>query len=518
MNLTEPIWDEATKLIRRHQSYANDLHNELLRISRRSGLVPAKSLLTPAHWSSHEGFNPYKVRPRSPSIAYGIRNALLNRDYQPRPAVSFAVPKPDGGQRVVSVFQVADNAISRVLFHQLLAKNSPRFSAHCYAYRTDITLHDAVLHIASELRGRQRVFVAEFDFRKYFDSISHEHIERILTDSRFFVTDVELHAIRAFLRTPTLEQGSYTTAPNTLRTRGIPQGTSISLFLANIAAHPLDKHLERLGVGFARFADDTLIWSDDYANICQAANALQAASVAMGVAINFDKSAGISLLTPSADSAEFRSKPCVEFLGYQISPSKIGIRQRSIEGLKQKIAWLVFSNLLREPKRANCIAQRTLPKIDRDYVTMLFQIRRYMYGNLSETQLRRYLAKASPRIQYKGLMSFYPIVDDDKLLNELDGWLLHTVYTSLRKRGRLYAQAGLGNLPQPHGLRKKELVSFYGVSSSGAKLDLRLPSFARMSKLLRSATSLHGVGAIANAATLYGSSRSTPSSYRIVIG
>jgi len=39
------------------------------------------------------------------------------------------------------------------------------------------------------------------------------------------------------------------------RERGIPQGTSISLFLANVAPWDLDRSLERLGVSFVRYAD-----------------------------------------------------------------------------------------------------------------------------------------------------------------------------------------------------------------------------------------------------------------------
>jgi hypothetical protein len=64
------------------------------------------------------------------------------------------------------------------------------------------------------------------------------------------------------LAAPTLEQSKYTTSYKPLSQGfGIPQGTSISLFLANVAAYALDRRLETLGVGFVRYADDTIIWS-----------------------------------------------------------------------------------------------------------------------------------------------------------------------------------------------------------------------------------------------------------------
>lgn len=168
----------------------------------------------------------------------------------------------------------------------------------------------------------------------------------------------------------------------------------------------------------------------------------------MGVAINLAKSAGISILTPDGAPAEFKAKSSVDFLGYKISSTCIGIKDRSVRDIKEWVSYLIYSNLLESPKRGVLIPQRVATHVDRDYVVMIFQIRRYLYVDLSETQLRRYLARDTPRIQYHGLMSFYPIVDDERLLRRLDGWLKHTVYTSLRVRARLFQNAGITVLPE----------------------------------------------------------------------
>lgn len=504
MTIKDAITIEATKLIRRHQRYASDLEDRLRRIERRSSVKPKKRIQSPSYWDVDDGFNPYHVRSHAAPIARAIELALRSKDYRPRPAVSFEVPKEGGGTRLVSVFQVADNAISRVVFHQLLAKNSSRLSAGCYAYRRDLTLHDAVLDIYSELRGKKRLFVAEFDFRKYFDSISHDHIKSIFRNRRFFVTESEQAIISAFLSAPTVAPGSYRAADAPPRDRGIPQGTSISLFIANIAAYPLDHRLERLGVGFARFADDTLIWSDNYSMICEAATALEDGAREMGVEINFSKSPGISILAPRDAASEFKSKSSVDFIGYGISTDRISIRQRSVIRIKKWISYLIYSNLLEAPKRQRFVRDRVAPKVDRDYIVMIFQIRRYLYGELSESQLRRFLARDTPRIHYHGLMSFYPIIDDEAQLRGLDGWMLHTIYTSLRKRAQLLRKAGIRELPAPHGRKKEDLLNFFGKSSAGDTIDLRIPSFARMSKALRRASSAFGANAVANRKTLYG--------------
>jgi hypothetical protein len=421
---------------------------------------------------------------------------LRDRVYLPRNAVFYEVPKADGTMREVSVFQVADSAVSRLVFGNLLEKNRQRLSAYSFAYRSDLTVHDAIQHIAADIRDKPRIFVAEYDFSKYFDSIRHEHIWRTLRQQRFLVTEVEELVLRGFLEAPTLSRAAYRERGDERRTRGVPQGTSVSLFLANVAAWPLDRALERLGVGFARYADDTLIWSPDYARICEAVDALNEAAAAIGAELNLRKSEGISILAPGDAPTEFKSKDSVDFVGYSFSSRGISIRSSSIDRIKERVAHLIYRNLLEAPLNGIVVPSRFGPPVDRDYVVLIYQLRRYLYGDLSEERLRKYTRRTVPRMHYKGVMAFYPLVDRDDVLRSLDGWMLHTVYTSLRKRAAILASHGHSALPEPHGICSGNLPGFRGTTSKGVRLDLRLPSFVRMGKLLRRASRAHGPNAI----------------------
>jgi RNA-directed DNA polymerase len=494
--IQKSIEQEARKLVVRHERYLKDLHDELKRRGRRTGETPDKKILRPSYWDLARGFNPYLVRSSSKRIAHAIQTGLRERSYAPRPAVSYSIKKNGAERRHVSVFQVADSAISRMVFHSILNKNRSRFSAYSFAYRSDLTVHDAIQHIAADIRGKPRIFVAEYDFRKYFDSIFHEHVWRTLHDQRFLLTDVEGIVLRGFLSTPTLPFDQYSEESQLSRDRGVPQGTSVSLLLANVAAWPLDRALERLGVGFARYADDTLIWSHDYARICEAAETLNEAARAIGAELNLEKSEGISILAPANAPAEMKAKAMVEFVGYSFSGNHVSFRKESLHRMRERLSYLVYSNLLLDAKRGKTVRDRVEPPVDRDYVVMIYQLRRYLYGDLNEEKLRRYLGRSVPRIHYKGKMAFYPLVDDEEELRRLDGWLLHTVFTSLRKRERLLRAAGFEELPPPHGLQKQELTKFMGQSSGGATLDLRLPSFARMGELLKKASTFYGPNAI----------------------
>jgi len=171
--LLEAVRTEALKLVRRHQRYVSDLASDIKRKERRSGQQYSKVIQFPQYWSADKGFNPYHVRANAEPISRAIDKALSSQQYQPRPAVVYEVPKADGKIREVSVFQVADNAISRLTFERLIEKNARHLSAHAYAYRRDLSIHDAVLHIASEFQRKSRVFVAEFDFKKFLDRVPY---------------------------------------------------------------------------------------------------------------------------------------------------------------------------------------------------------------------------------------------------------------------------------------------------------------------------------------------------------
>ena len=496
--LHDSIKIEALKLVRRHQQYASNVAESLLRKERRSGISSTKVLLNPQYWAAHPGFDPYKVRSQSAGVAHAIDKALKSGSYNPRPAVKYGVPKGDGSERVVSVFQVADNAISRLTFERLMVKNARHLSPNAYAYRNDLTIHDAILHITSDFQKKPRLFVAEFDFAKFFDSISHEHLDRVLHDQRFFITSRERIVIDAFLRAPALALPDYSIHTLETRERGIPQGTSISLFLANIAAFPLDRKLEKLGVGFARYADDTLIWADDYSSVCAAVNAIEEIGLEMGVELNLGKSAGISILCPADLAAEMQFKPKVSFIGYSISPFVISIRPENLERIKKHLSYLIYSNLLQAPKQGHLLPNRLSGLVDKDYLVMLVQIRRFLYGELTESKLRKYLGRQTPLMRYHGVMSFYPIVTDENLLRELDGWLLNSVMRALKLRRKLFAHAGFTSTLLPHNSQKTDLLKLKIVTAGGKKLDLRFPSIARVGRLMRRAARVYGANVIAN--------------------
>lgn len=313
--------------------------------------------------------------------------------------------------------------------------------------------------------------------------------------SRHFpLTEVERTAIDGFLRVAPRELRDYHPTQTVRRVRGVPQGTSISLFLANVAAWNLDRELERCGVGFVRYADDTLIWSKDYGRICEAVNVLHEQAAAIGVDVNVTKSPGIRILVAPEAAAEMQSTDGIDYLGYRLGLGTTRLKQSAVERIKRRISDLAYWNLLHEPLNNTQASARLSRNVDRDYVSLIWRIRRFLYGDLSPKAVRRYLQREAPLRRFKGIMSAYPLIDDDQQLAELDRWILDLLFLTVRKRTSLLRTQGYGpSLPLPHDEPRSALRNLKSVGmTSGQKIDLSVPSARMIATVIRSATAQYG--------------------------
>ena len=351
----------------------------------------------------------------------------------------------------------------------------------------------------SEWKNLERVYIAEFDFSNFFDNIKHDYLWKVIDRHGFLYTEEEKHIINSFLKSEKTE--NYSSPTSIKREKGIPQVSSISLFLANIACWELDKSLERLGVGFARYADDTIIWSDSYGKITKAYDLIKLYSQAMDVTINFLKSDGISILTNHKRSAEFKPKEYIEFVGYKISLSKISISEKAVKRIKSKVSYILYQNLL-QPLNRGVYNSNRLSLIDVDYDVAISQIRRYLYGGLDDRKLRKYIAGVITDLNFRGLMSYYPLVSDEKLLAHLDGWLIYTIKQTLKLRDKLWYQHSGIHLPGPaqNGENWIDKVAFL---KNVGNHDFRIPSFLLINKAMQVAIARKGIQHVTNPRFIY---------------
>jgi len=387
------------------------------------------------------------VRSRIEQYLSAISRKARRGDYTLQPTLVFPIPKPAGGFRDISVFSVIDAAVGFWLSEKLISRNAHFFSTYSYAYRRDRNAHHALQVLDRAIQSQPRMYVLEFDFAKYFDNLKHDYLLAVL-DEHFKVSGPERTLLERFMKNrraygiEDFRQGVFEEA-----IKGIPQGSSVSLFLANVASHELDKAIERTGAVFARYADDTLVICEEYFQADKCARLIQQHGRTSGSGVNFQKSEGISILTEQPSSEFTNTKRWVKFLGHQLGVDGISVSDATIERMKAKASRIIYNNLLLHPERGTQQESRLGPKFrDWDLVNCVNELRGYIYGNVSEAQIETALSGNGPLRKTRCTLSFYPTVDEAgaEKYKGLDGWLVSAVTSAYKKRVSLLRPLGVG--------------------------------------------------------------------------
>lgn len=488
--LLADILKEAKEKAAEYQRYHNYLEIDFQRNLSRIQNAPPKEIKIPPHWAISRLHNPFYVINHAKQIAKSLSRRILDGTYAPSKPYERKIQKKGGGYRNVNIYQLPDSAVSDRFYHNLIAKNKHRFSSLSYAYRNDRNVHFAIQDVTIAFRQSPRFYIAEFDFSNFFGSINHSYVFEQMKENGFLISPKEEEIIRAFLLP--------------YKGKGIPQGTSISLFIANMVCWKLDRKFEEEGLRFARYADDTIIWSKDYGKIGTAFDIINTFSNEAGIGINFNKSDGISLLQKEKMPTELKkSKTFIEFLGYKISVDKVSIKKNSVIKIKKQISYLLYRNLI-QPIRETPFRGMNLPANghDKDFLRALRQIRRYLYGNLTESILQRVINGQYQRLSFKGLMSFYPLLDDEEQLRYLDKWMVSTILNVLRKRLRLFHKHNINKLQSsdfPFSCTDQDIITTCRKKNApSGKGNYQIPSFLRIYRVIKLGLKNEGIEWVMN--------------------
>ncbi|MCA1626374.1 MAG: reverse transcriptase/maturase family protein [Acidobacteria bacterium] len=180
-----------------------------------------------------------------------LRDELTSGKYCALPLLRFAVPKGDGGERLLCVPAVRD----RVAQHAVIGSVGPVFEAEfeacSFAYRRGRSVRQALREV-ERWREAGYVWAVEADITAYFDHIDHglllARVGELVRDAKI------LRLIEGWVAARVYDGRRLQTMQ-----KGLPQGSPISPLLANLYLDSFDEEVNAGGRKLVRFADDFLI-------------------------------------------------------------------------------------------------------------------------------------------------------------------------------------------------------------------------------------------------------------------
>lgn len=162
-----------------------------------------------------------------------IKQAIMEGTYSPKPVRRVEIPKPDGGTRLLGIPTVLDRVIQQAIAQVLSPIYEKEFSDNSYGFRPGRDAHQAIRKCKEYIDAGYK-WTVDIDLAKYFDTVNHDKLMRIL--SRTIKDGRVLSLIRKYLQSGVMINGVVIDTEE-----GTPQGGNISPLLSNIMLNELDK-------------------------------------------------------------------------------------------------------------------------------------------------------------------------------------------------------------------------------------------------------------------------------------
>jgi RNA-directed DNA polymerase len=185
---------------------------------------------------------------------------IRNGSYYPQPSRIVEIPKVDGSTRPLAVSCTEDKIVQEAVRRILEQIYEPHFLDCSYGFRPGRNAHQALANLDKRLLKENCRAAVDIDLRKYFNTIPHKPLGKILQKK---VKDRRLlYLIIKLLKAPSLDKDGIAKRNEV----GSPQGSILSPLLANIYLHyvldewfvQVNQELFKGAAHMVRYADDVL--------------------------------------------------------------------------------------------------------------------------------------------------------------------------------------------------------------------------------------------------------------------
>jgi retron-type reverse transcriptase len=256
-----------------------------------------------------------------------IKSALVTKTYKPGRYKSFQIcdPKP----RMISAAPYRDRVVHHALCNVIAPIFEKTFIADSYANRLGFGTHRALRRFTNFARSSR--YVLQCDIKKYFPSIDHAILKKILF--RKIKCCDTLWLIETIIDSSNPQESviEYFPGDDLLspleRRRGLPIGNLTSQFFANVYLNGFDHFIkeELRGKKYVRYVDDFALCSDDKGFLEEARLAMEEYLVSLRLKLHPVK------------SQLFESRHGATFLGFRILPDRIRVKTQNLRRARRRL-------------------------------------------------------------------------------------------------------------------------------------------------------------------------------------